>query len=104
MVNTRKAEVASKADPDAQVKDVRMKIESESDGENGAGNNTPDDSMEVMRAAWKKLDVPWKNDKSRDYPGYEGGSGEDVLSIIGCGKSSHSFSGVDWLAISNARE
>lgn len=90
MVNKRTAEVAFKADPDKEVKDVRMKIESESDSENtlGAENSTPPgESDEIMSAAWKKLDVPWKNDKERDHPGYEGGSSVDVLSIIGCGES-----------------
>ena len=104
MVNKRTAEVAFKADPDKEVKDVRMKIESESDSENalGAQNNTPGEPDEVMRAAWKKLDVPWKNDKSRDHPGYEGGSAEDVLSIIGCGKSPSSYLKLDKLIICNA--
>lgn len=104
MVNKRTA-VAFKAEPDKEVKDVRMKIESESDSENafGAENNTPPgEPDEIMRAAWKKTDVPWKNYRSRDYPGYEGGSSEDILSIIGCGKSSHFFSRGDWLVISNA--
>ena len=90
MVNKRTAEVAFKADPDQEVKDFGMKIENESDSDNalGAKNNTPlGEPDEIMRAARKKLDVPLKNDRSRDYPDYEGGSSEDALSIIGCGKS-----------------